>query len=178
MTVHDRRGMGYNPRLSPRSACYALETIVLSAEVIGVNRKLIFAAVAVAVGILGVYSAQSVEVETLKQAPSDPVERGQYVVMQVAMCYQCHSPRTERGLIIEERLLEGAPVPVERPYRDMEWASAAPHLAGMPGYDEDALVRLLTTGIGRNGVRPRLPMPPFRMSEEDARAVFAYLNSL
>lgn len=142
------------------------------------NRKLVFAAVVAAAGIMGVYSAQSVEMAALKEAPSDPVERGHYIVMQVAMCYQCHSPRTERGLIIEERLLQGAPVPVDRPYDDMEWASAAPHLAGMPGYDEAALVRLLTTGIGRNGLRPRLPMPPFRMSEEDARAVFAYLNSL
>ena len=142
------------------------------------NRKLVFAALVAAVGILGVYSAQSVEMEALKETPSDPLERGQYIVMQVAMCYQCHSPRTERGLIIEERLLMGAPVPLDRPYDGMEWASAAPHLAGMPGYDEDALVRLLTTGVGRNGLRPRLPMPPFRMSEEDARAVFAYLNSL
>ena len=142
------------------------------------NRKLVCVVFVVAGGILAVFSAQSVELEALKTAPSDPVERGEYIVMQVAMCYQCHSPRTERGLIIEERLLKGAPVPVDRPYQNMEWASAAPHLAGMPGYDEDALVRLLTTGIGRNGVRPRLPMPPFRMSEEDAKAVFAFLNSM
>jgi mono/diheme cytochrome c family protein len=143
-----------------------------------VNRKLVFAAMVVAAGILGVYSAQSVEPEPLKTAPTDPVARGQYLVMQVSMCYQCHSPRNERGEIIEEQLLMGAPVPLSRPYDSMEWASAAPHLAGMPGYNEESLVRLLTTGVGRNGLRPRLPMPPFRMSDEDARAVFAYLNSL
>ncbi|MEX2016705.1 MAG: c-type cytochrome [Candidatus Hydrogenedentales bacterium] len=142
------------------------------------TRKLFVAVAFVAVGISGVYSAQSVEPEALKQAPSDPVERGRYIVLQVAMCYQCHSPRDERGVIIEEMLLAGAPVPVEPPYQKMDWASAAPHLRGMPGYDEDSAVRLLTTGIGRNGMRPRLPMPPFRMSEEDARAVYAFLNSL
>jgi hypothetical protein len=41
-------------------------------------------------------------------------------------------------------------------------------------YDNEGL----TTGIGRDNKPLRPPMPQFRMTVEDARAVFAYLKSL
>jgi hypothetical protein len=40
------------------------------------------------------------------------------------------------------------------------------------------VIRLLTTGIGRNGSPPDPPMPLFRMSTADAEAIVAYLRSL
>jgi hypothetical protein len=54
----------------------------------------------------------------------------------------------------------------------------APRLAGIPGWDPDDLTTLLETGRRRDGSSPRPPMPPFRMHEDDARAVVAYLSSL
>jgi hypothetical protein len=42
---------------------------------------------------------------------------------------------------------------------------------------EDA-ERLLQTGKSARGYVPRPPMPPFRMTQEDAAAVVAYLKSL
>jgi mono/diheme cytochrome c family protein len=42
---------------------------------------------------------------------------------------------------------------------------------------EDA-ERLLQTGKSTRGYVPRPPMPPFRMTQEDAAAVVAYLKSL
>ncbi len=107
------------------------------------------------------------------------VERGEYLARRVAMCGQCHTPRDESGRPIESRLFQGSPVPVgPPPYPGWEWASRAPRIAGLPGYTEDEAVRLLTEGFDRHGKRPRPPMPPFRFSEADARAIAAYLRSL
>ncbi|HVS14086.1 MAG TPA: cytochrome c [Thermoanaerobaculia bacterium] len=111
-------------------------------------------------------------------APSPEVERGRYLVHDVAMCVQCHSQRDRRGELLPDRLLEGGPVPVASPFAGPRWAFTAPNLRRAPGYDEEELVRLLTRGITRLGGVPRGPMPPFRMTDEDARAVWAYLRSL
>ena len=105
------------------------------------------------------------------------LERGQYLVEHVAMCSQCHTPRHEDGTIDRTRLLHGAAVPVRSPFRD-RWASRAPHLAGLPGHSGEDIRRLLTEGLTRHGRPPLPPMPPYRMTTEDADAVIAYLRSL
>jgi mono/diheme cytochrome c family protein len=104
--------------------------------------------------------------------------RGAYLVHQVAMCVQCHSPRDEAGRLVRQRLLHGGAVPVENPFRDSDWAFRAPHIAGLPGYTDDQAVRLLTEGITSAGTPPRDPMPPYRLERDDALAVVAYLRSL
>jgi len=105
-------------------------------------------------------------------------ERGEYLVHRVAMCVQCHSPRDDAGELIPQRLLSGAPIPVAPPFPNQEWAVTAPQIAGLPGFTEEDLVTLLTTGSRPNGETPKRPMPPFRMSREDAQAIAAYLKSL
>jgi hypothetical protein len=40
------------------------------------------------------------------------------------------------------------------------------------------MIKLLTTGIWRDGKPLRAPMPQFRMNRSDAEAVVAYLRSL
>ena len=112
-------------------------------------------------------------------APAGPlVERGRYLVHDVALCIQCHSPRDEAGRLIETKLLTGAPIPFDSPYPGQPWAYQAPNIRGMIGYTEAEGVRLLTEGITRGGTPPRPPMQQFHMSPEDARAVVAYLKSL
>lgn len=111
-------------------------------------------------------------------APPSAVERGRYLVHEVAMCVQCHTPRDHEGNLIRLRLLHGEAVPFESPFPGLEWAVRAPHIAGLPGYTPEQGVRLLTEGITASGGRPRAPMPPFRMTREDAEAVVAYLKSL
>ena len=115
-----------------------------------------------------------------KMAPAAQRQaHGEYLVKQVAMCVQCHSPRNERGDLDEQRLFQGAPIPVKSPWTRQEWAPQAPSLAGLPGgWNEDQLANFLMTGQDINGRGPRRPMPPFRMNREDAQAVAAYLKSL
>ncbi len=106
------------------------------------------------------------------------VERGRYLVHDVALCVQCHSPRDENGNLLGTKLLSGARIPFDSPYPDLSWAYQAPNIRGMIGYTEDEGVRLLTRGIARDGSPPRPPMQQFHLTTEDARAVVAYLKSL
>jgi mono/diheme cytochrome c family protein len=108
----------------------------------------------------------------------ESVRRGEYLTRHVAMCVQCHSPRGSDGELIESRLLGGAKVPVENPFPNDPWASYAPQLAGLPGYQPEEVIAVLTRGKRSDGQYPRPPMPPFRMTESDAAAVVHYLQSL
>ena len=107
------------------------------------------------------------------------VEHGKYIVHHVAMCIYCHTPKNEAGELEMRRLLQGAPMPVDSPFPKQTWAFQAPKIAGLPGgWTGQDMVRFLSQRETPTGYLPRPPMPPFRMTEEDARAVTAYLESL
>jgi len=140
---------------------------------------------ALGVAVLGILLATSVSaVSTTPPAAMAPlqqsaVERGEYLVHQVAMCVQCHSPRDPSGQLIPSELLQGASMPASAPSMPQAWAFSAPKLAGLPGgFTEETFVRFLQTGERINGHTPKAPMPPFRMTEQDARAIAAYLKTL
>ena len=106
------------------------------------------------------------------------VARGKYIVEGVAMCGQCHTPRDNNGGSDRSRWLQGAPLPWSPDKPDSDWPTKAPRIGStpLPASDDD-MVKLLTTGIWKNGSRLRQPMPQFRMSRSDAEAVVAYLKS-
>lgn len=113
------------------------------------------------------------------QTSSDQMQHGKYLVERVAMCVYCHTPRTEQGELDRSRLLQGAPMPIASPFPSQTWAFKAPKIAGLPGgWSEADMIRLLRTGKGPRGNAPRPPMPPFRMTQDDAAAVAAFLKSL
>lgn len=114
---------------------------------------------------------------TISAGTGNP-EHGRYLVENVAMCIQCHTPRTENGDLLLSRMLLGAPVPVAKPYAFQQWAEYAPRIAGLPQYTDQQILALLTTGVGRDGMPLRAPMPTFRMSLQDAQDVVTYLKSL
>jgi mono/diheme cytochrome c family protein len=106
------------------------------------------------------------------------LEHGRYLVEQVVMCYECHSSRDTLGNIVQGTKFKGGPMPV-RPTFSADWPIQIPRIAGLPGYDDDAAIRLLTQGAIRwDGRQLRAPMPRFRMSQQDAADVIAYLRSL
>jgi mono/diheme cytochrome c family protein len=106
------------------------------------------------------------------------IERGKYIVEDLSRCEQCHTPKDNNGNPIPSKALEGAPLWLQSARPIQNWPLKAPRIAGNPPGTDDEMVRLLTTGIWRDGRRLRAPMPQFRMTREDAEAVVAYLKSL
>jgi mono/diheme cytochrome c family protein len=111
----------------------------------------------------------------------DPkVARGRYLANDVAMCVQCHTPRTDDGRLDKSKLFEGAPVPVPAPANvpPAQWATRAPNIAGLTGVTDADEIQLLTTGRRPARPAPLAPMPPFRLTREDAEAIVAYLRTI
>jgi mono/diheme cytochrome c family protein len=106
------------------------------------------------------------------------VDRGKYIVDSVAVCSQCHTPRNSEGGADRSRWLEGAAVWLKPAEPVENWPLQAPRIAGNPPGTDAEMVKLLTTGIWRDGGYLRPPMPQFRMTADDAQAVVAYLKSL
>lgn len=145
-------------------------------------RKILIALL-IAASALCLSSAQSAQgkkhaAETEAANATGDVARGKYLVEDVGMCEQCHTPREADGTLARTRPLDGAPVFLLPATPDANWPLKAPRIGGtLPASDAD-MVKLLTTGIWTNGQPLRFPMMPFRMSEADAKAVVAYLRSV
>jgi mono/diheme cytochrome c family protein len=118
------------------------------------------------------------QTQKVRAASAARVARGKYLVEQIGLCGECHTPRGEKGEPIKEQWLKGAtldfkpiaPVPV--------WADKAPAIAGLPGWENDAAITFLMTGAAYNGLPGRPPMPQYRFNVQDAQAIVAYLKSL
>jgi mono/diheme cytochrome c family protein len=106
------------------------------------------------------------------------IARGKYLVENVAMCGQCHTPRDSKGNFDRTRWLQGAAVPWQPATPDANWPLLAPRIGGTPPADDADMIKLLTTGTWTDGKWLRAPMPQFRMERGDAEAVVAYLKSL
>ena len=116
-------------------------------------------------------------------APSIPsskaeIDRGKYIVENVAMCPQCHTPRNSDATLDHAHELEGSAEFFQPPHPDQNWPLKAPRIGGNPPANDQDMIKLLTTGIWTDGKPLRLPMMPFRLSEADAKAVLAYLKSV
>jgi hypothetical protein len=104
-------------------------------------------------------------------ARATPLEHGRYLVENVAMCMDCHTPMGPQGPDTSRHLMGGtiifAPtVPVP------DWVGVAPPIAGgFPGWTTEELVTFLQTGVNPAGSHPRPPMPHYRFNAYDAGAV-------
>jgi mono/diheme cytochrome c family protein len=144
------------------------------------NRIAVAAASTVAVALLACASALAGETTAGKpvQATPQQVARGKYLVEQVAMCIDCHSPRDEKGQFVRARWLHGTPLDFKNTVPMPKWAPIAPPIAGLPGWTAEQGVTFLMTGKAPDGELPDPPMPLYRMNRDDAVAVVAYLKSL
>lgn len=114
-----------------------------------------------------------------KAAPQEgQIDRGRYLVEQVAQCGECHSPRDANGNPDHSRWLQGAPVWIMPVRPDTNWAERVPAIAGTLGYTDDQLQKILEQGIGPNGLPLRRPMHQYHLKHDDALAIIAYLKSL
>ncbi len=113
-----------------------------------------------------------------QSAGGGDVARGKYIVEDVAMCGNCHTPRLADGQLDRSRWLAGAPVPYLPAQPRAHWPINAPRLAGTPPTSNEGMITLLTTAVWIDGKPLDDPMPHFHMTRSDAEAVVAYLRSL
>lgn len=112
-------------------------------------------------------------------SPDAKVERGRYLVVQVGLCGDCHSPADDKGQPLAGQELQGAEITFKPLKPVPNWAEYAPPITGKAGFtSEEQLVEFLMTGKGVDGKLADPPMPQFRFSQEDAAAIAAYLGSL
>ena len=131
--------------------------------------RILFSAAALA--FLGACSQQAAE-----PTREDLVARGEYLVNNVVLCGDCHTPMTPQGPDMTRRL-QGGPN-LTTPTIEIPWATEVPAIAGIPAhYTEEQFVAFLQTGVRPDGSSPLPPMPPYRLNEADARAVAAYIST-
>ena len=106
------------------------------------------------------------------------IDRGRYLVEEVAKCAECHTPRDASGELKREAWLQGAPIWIEPVHHIQNWADQAPPLAGLPSFTDEQVERVLEKGIGPEGEVLRPPMHIYHMVPADAKAIVAYLKSL
>lgn len=109
---------------------------------------------------------------------AERLERGRYLVENVGMCADCHTPMNEMGEPVRENWLQGSPILFKPVFEVPNWADVALPIAGLPNMSEENAVSVLETGVYGDNQRLRPPMPQFRLNHEDAVAVVAYLKSL
>jgi mono/diheme cytochrome c family protein len=120
--------------------------------------------------------------ETNNPTPAQPaadaqIQRGKYLVENVALCAECHTPRTDKGDFDRTQWLAGNLLDI-KPDHPMPFAAVAPPIAGMPGFTDEQALKFLETGIDLTGKPAMYPMPQYRLNPDDALSVLAYLRSL
>jgi hypothetical protein len=163
-----------------RTTCQrrSVEAIIIKRTTMTSIITIAFAAILLTGSLAQAQQATKATASSASAHASGDVARGKYLVDHVAMCGQCHTPRDANGHLDNSRPLQGAPVFMVPMGSDPNWPLVAPRIGGTPPASDADMVNLLTTGIWTNGQPLRFPMMPFRMSEQDAQAVLAYLKSL
>lgn len=133
--------------------------------------------------ITGIFSAPRAASPAGSQASQNQnrnaqIEHGRYLVEDVAMCGECHTPRNDRGELEMNRWLQGASVWIRPVHPDQDWAERVPPLAGLPSLNDEEAERVLENGTGPEGEALRPPMHIYHMAPDDAKAIIAYLRSL
>jgi mono/diheme cytochrome c family protein len=124
-------------------------------------------------------AATALTLKSSQQAASSrDVERGKYLVEEVAKCTECHTPRDQNNQLDRERWLQGAPIWIQPVVRTPNWADAAPRLAGLANYTDAQMERVLENGEGVAGMPIQPPMHIYRMNHADAKAIITYLRSI
>lgn len=113
-----------------------------------------------------------------KKGRDAQIERGRYLVEDVAMCGECHTPRNARGDLEMDKWLNGASIWIMPIHPDLNWAERVPPLAGLPSLTDEEAERVLEKGTGPEGEVLRPPMHIYHMAPDDAKAIIAYLRSL
>jgi mono/diheme cytochrome c family protein len=107
----------------------------------------------------------------------DPVKRGAFLV-RMASCADCHTAQ-ERGQV-KPGFDFGGGLRFNGPKGTVMAANITPDPSGISYYDEDLFVQTIRTGkVKARALSPIMPWSFYRsMTDEDLRAVFAYIRTL
>jgi mono/diheme cytochrome c family protein len=129
------------------------------------------------------------------------VERGRYLVT-ITGCHDCHSPKVQGMTPDLGRALSGRPATTQLPSETKTEVHASPDLTAWAGpwgytvasnltpdpatgigtrYNEASFIATMRTGKKPNGTPIMPPMPSEvyqNMTDEDLRAIFAYLRTI
>jgi mono/diheme cytochrome c family protein len=141
-------------------------------------RTMLVSAMVVSAVVVGSSSAFQKRFALPAPPTKGEIERGRYLVEEVAKCPECHTPRKPNGELDAAAWLRGAPIWIRPVAPITNWADSAPALAGLPSFTEQQAEKVLEDGTGPNGEALRPPMRIYHMSPQDAQAIVAYLKSL
>jgi mono/diheme cytochrome c family protein len=142
------------------------------------SSRLTLAAMIAGLSGAGLFLSGCGESKAVAVDPAAKLARGKYLVENVGMCADCHTPRGPGGVFDQSRWLQGSVLGFAPTVPMPAWAEAAPPIAGLPAYTDEQALAFLTTGKTISGQPLRPPMPPYRFNTEDAEAVLVYLRSL
>jgi hypothetical protein len=108
---------------------------------------------------------------------SDPVKLGAFLV-RMASCADCHTP-AEKGQRKPGFEFAGGLL-FTTPEATVMAANITPDVSGISYYDEDLFVQAIRTGkVKARSLNPIMPWNFYRnMTDEDSKAVFAYIRTL
>ena len=109
---------------------------------------------------------------------SDPVQRGEYLV-SLAECFDCHTPIDDKGEYIPGLEFAGGR-PLVGGWGRVISANLTTDASGIPHYTEELFFKVMRTGnTGGRELNPVMLWGYFRgMTDEDLKAIFAYLQTL
>jgi mono/diheme cytochrome c family protein len=109
---------------------------------------------------------------------SSPVKRGAYLA-GIAGCADCHTPQDAHGQPIAGMEFGGGQI-FDGPWGRVASANLTPDPSGIPYYDEALFVKTIRTGyVEARPLNPIMPWHIYRnMTDEDLKAIFAYLKTL
>jgi mono/diheme cytochrome c family protein len=110
------------------------------------------------------------------------VQRGKYLVEEVARCQECHTPKLAAGDFDRSKWLKGGPLSVTPMATIAGWHASAPDITSTSAlwqrWGDDGMAKFLETASNPRGGKAGPPMPAYHIAHEDAVAIVAYLKSL
>ena len=115
-------------------------------------------------------------------AQNPKVERGKYLVEEVARCQECHTPKLANGDFDKSKWLKGATLNIAAITPVTGWHAASPDITSTSAlwqrWGDNGMSQFLQTAKNPRGGKAGPPMPAYTMTAEDADAIVAYLKSL
>jgi mono/diheme cytochrome c family protein len=110
---------------------------------------------------------------------STPEKRGAYLTT-LAACADCHSPTDDKGNAVPGMDFAGGSIIHFDGVKDRASANITPGVNGIPYYDEALFIETMRTGrVRERALSTMMPTAFYRnMTDEDLKAIFAYLRTL